>query len=105
MTIRAGALALIRLQQLHATRDPVAKAQASQSAKRKKAVRKTADGLALHSFSSLLRALGTLCRHRCSFPHGAGGEPTLTKLTEPNKLQRKAFELLGIKGVYPVGCK
>jgi transposase len=93
------------LEQLRADRDPVAKAEPSQSAKRKKARRKTADGLALHSFSSLLQALGTLCRHQCSFPYGADSESTLTKLTEPNKLQKKAFELLGIKGVYPVASK
>jgi transposase len=89
------------LEALRGERDPVAKAQASPSARRKKTEKVTSDGLPLHSFSSLLQALGTLCRHRCSFPAG-GAESTLIKLTEPNRLQRRAFELLGIKEPYPV---
>jgi transposase len=92
------------LEALRAERDPVAKAQPSPSAKRKKMEKTTTEGLPLHSFTSLLQALGTLCRHRCSFPQG-GAESTLIKLTEPNKLQRRAFELLGIKEPYPVRSK
>jgi hypothetical protein len=92
------------LQRLRTERDPVAKAEASPWARRKKAEKTTSDGLPLHSFSSVLQALGTLCRHRCSFPAG-GAESTLIKLTEPNRLQRRAFELLGIKEPYPVRAR
>ncbi|MCG8422330.1 MAG: IS1634 family transposase, partial [Proteobacteria bacterium] len=49
------------------TRDPVAPAQPSDSAKRKKSARRTEDGplYSLHSFDTLLAALATRCRNRC----------------------------------------
>ena len=46
-------------------RHPVKPAEASPSAKRKKARKTTADGLPVQSFSTLLAALGTRCRSRC----------------------------------------
>lgn len=89
------------LDSLRAKRDPVAKAEPSPSARRKKKEKTTAEGLPLHSFPDLLQALGTLCRNRCVFDSG-GHQSSLIKLTEPNRLQRRAFQLLEIKEPYPV---
>lgn len=76
-------------------RDPVAPAQASASAKAKKANRVNADGVPVHSFETLLRELATRCRNTCRIP----GDPTSTtfqQLTEPTPLQAHAFQLLGL---------
>jgi tartrate/fumarate subfamily iron-sulfur-dependent hydro-lyase alpha chain len=47
------------------TRDAVAPARPSSSAKKKKTTRLTPDGLPIHSFNTLLAALGTRCQNRC----------------------------------------
>ena len=75
------------------TRDPVAPAQPSAAAKKKKAIRLTAEGLPLHSFETLLAELGTRCRNRCRIGVDPTA-PTFQHLTEPNALQRRAFELI-----------
>src|SRR5437667_12840878 len=80
-----------QLDQERKTRDPVAPAQPSASAKKKKAVRATADGLPIHSFETLLAELATRCRNRCriqSDPHSA----TFSHLTESTPLQPPALE-------------
>lgn len=82
-----------QLDQNRKTRDPVAPAQPSAQAKKKKVVRFTADGLPIHSFETLLAELATRCRNRCrikSDPNSA----SFTHLTEPTPLQQRAFELL-----------
>ena len=74
-------------------RDPVRPAQPSASAQRKKRLRKTEDGLPLHSFDTLLVALQTRCRNRCrakSLPNS----PDFFQITPPNPLQQQALELL-----------
>jgi len=74
-------------------RDPVAPAQPSASAQRKKKLRETEDGLPLHSFDTLLMALQTRCRIRCrakSLPDS----PAFFQITQPNPLQQRALELL-----------
>ncbi len=76
-------------------RDPVAPAQASVSAKRKKAERVTPEGLEVHSFDTLLQALGTRCRNLCRIPSDPNGT-TFQQLTQPTPLQARAFELLGV---------
>jgi hypothetical protein len=76
-------------------RDPVAPAEPSISAKRKKAEHVNADGLEVHSFQTLLAALGTRCRNRCSLPADASSA-TFQQLTQPTPLQARAFELLGV---------
>lgn len=87
------------LDRLRKTRNPVAKAEPSESAKRKKTALTTPDGLPVHSFTTLLGALGTRCKNRCRL-RGGGPETTITQLTELDVLQRKVFELLGL--MYPV---
>jgi transposase len=85
---------------LRKTRDPVAKAEPSESAKRKKATRVTVDGFPVHSFRTLLLALGKRCKNRCRLKAG-GPETTFVRLTEVDALQRRAFELLDL--MHPVG--
>ena len=74
-------------------RDPVAPAQPSEHARRKKAFRVGAEGLPLQSFGSLLSDLSTLCRNTCRLTSQPSA-PTFDQLTEPTSLQRRAFELL-----------
>ena len=73
---------------------PVKPAVRSQSAKRKTMTRKTPQELPEHSFRGLLGHMATLVRntHR-----PLGGGATFEQMTIPTKLQRRAFELLGIK--------
>ena len=74
------------------TRHPVKPAGASESAQRKKMRKENPQGLPVHSFSTLMAALGTRCRNRC---HIAGGA-SFTRLTDPTPLQAEAFRLLGL---------
>ena len=59
----------------------------------KKNRRRTAEGLELHSFSTLLQALGTRCRHQCRVQGDANG-PAVERLTELSALPQRALELL-----------
>ena len=81
------------------TRDPVGPAYPSASAKRKKTVRLTPDGLPIHSFETLLAALGTRCQNRCRLASDPN-TPPFYLFTEPNRFQQRAFELLGL--LFPV---
>jgi len=81
------------LPEIRPRRHPVAPAQASPSAKRKKATHLTPDGLPVQSFQTLLAALATRCRNTCRTKTGKNSY-TFERLTEPTKLQAKAFELL-----------
>ena len=76
-------------------RDPVAPAQISTSAKQKKIRRRTADGLPVHSFDTLLQALSLRCRNRCSIKSDPAS-PAFYQITETDLLQKRAFELLGL---------
>jgi transposase len=74
-------------------RDPVKPAEASESAKAKKKTQKTAEGMPVHSFATLLAHLATRTRNThqiVSDPTGA----TFHQLTEPNALQAEALRLL-----------
>jgi transposase len=76
-------------------RDPVKPAKPSASAKRKKTVRLTPDGLEVHSFQTLLAELATRSRNRCRVKSDTSG-PTFYELTELTPLQKRAFQLLGL---------
>ena len=74
-------------------RDPVKPAEASRSAKDKKKIQKTADGMPVHSFATLLAHLATRSRNThqiVSDPTGA----TFKQITEPDALQAEALRLL-----------
>jgi hypothetical protein len=75
------------------TRDPVAPAEPSEHVQVKKGTRRTSDGLPLHSFDTLLGALGTRCRNSCRVKDAPRGA-TFTQLTERTTLQARAFALL-----------
>jgi len=70
----------------------VAPAQRSQSAAEKAASKKTADGLPVHSFRSLLADLATLTRNRVRM-----GEQAFDMLATPTAIQQKALELLQVR--------
>jgi transposase len=74
-------------------RDPVAAAEASASAKRKKITRQTPDGLEIHSFETLLETLGTRCRNLC-YIKSDPQSPAFTQLTDLTPLQARALQLL-----------
>lgn len=76
-------------------RDPVAPAEPSAAARHKKLVRQTEDGLPVHSFTTLLEALGTRCRNTCRVKSDPTGS-SFRLLTEPTPVQAKAFQLLGL---------
>jgi hypothetical protein len=77
------------------TRDPVNPAEASPSAKKKKARKLTPDGLPVQSFSTLLAELGSRCRNRCRIASDPTA-PAFTLITDPTPLQKRALELLGV---------
>jgi Transposase DDE domain len=81
------------LQEDRKSRDPVAPAQPSQSAKEKKAGRKTPDGFSIHSFSTLFKEMATRCKNRCRLENEPDA-PTFTRLTEPTPYQEKVYKLL-----------
>ncbi len=87
-----------QLDELRNSRDPVAKAQPSEAAQRKKRSGETAEGFPVHSFSTLLNEMATLSRIRCRFTEGVP-ETAFTQFTEPDRFHRKVFELLGV--TYP----
>jgi transposase len=76
-------------------RDPVAPAEPSAAANKKKQSRQTADGFPVHSFSTLLADLGTRCRNTCRATSDRSGS-TFQLLTAPTPLQTRAVQLLGL---------
>ena len=70
----------------------VAPAQRSDSARRKDATKRTAAGLPVHSFRTLLDDLATLTKNRVRT-----GETEFDMLAKPTELQAEAFRLLKLK--------
>jgi len=76
-------------------RDPVAPAQASQSARLKKKTHTTSGGLPVQSFRTLLAHLGTRCRNTCVVT----GDPKRTpfrQVTDADRLQAEALRLITV---------
>jgi hypothetical protein len=78
------------------TRDPVAKAEPTPHAKRKKALRTDAEGTPLRGFAMLLETLQTRCRNRC-VTHTPKGDIRTIQHTQPDDIQKRAFDLLGLR--------
>lgn len=78
------------------TRDAVARAEPSRSARAKKRTRRTADGWPVHSLQSLLSDLATRCKNTCRVGEGKTAV-RFDQLTEPTHFQAHVFDLLGIK--------
>lgn len=79
------------LPEMRKSRDPVAKAEPSASARRKKGRGKIEDGLEVQSFESLMIHLGTMSKNRCRANEGS---PCFYVLTKETSLQRRVFDLL-----------
>jgi Transposase DDE domain len=73
--------------------NPVAAAQRSDEALAKAARKRTAEHTPVHSFTSLLADLATLCANQIQ---PTDNMPAFTMTTTPTPLQRWAFELLGV---------
>jgi transposase len=84
------------LEETRWTRDAVAKAEPSESAREKKRTKKTTEGWPVHSLSTLLADLATRCKNTCR----AGEGKTATRfeqLTEVTPFQKYVFGLLGLR--------
>jgi len=73
--------------------NPVAPAQRSDEALNKTARKRTDEDTPVHSFTSLLADLATICANHIQPTHDM---PAFTLITTPTPLQRRAFELLDI---------
>jgi hypothetical protein len=73
--------------------DPVAAAQRSDAALTKAARKRTNDGVPVHSFTSLLADLATICANHIQ---PVDDLPAFTMITTPTPLQRQAFDLLAV---------
>ena len=72
---------------------PVAPARVSAAAHAKAASRKTADGLPVHSFRTLLQDLGTLTRNTVRL----GDATPATMPAKPTSLQQAVFDKLEVQ--------
>jgi transposase len=75
------------------TRDPVAPARASESARRKKKTHTTTGGLPVQSFRTLMAHLGTRCRNTCVVSADPNHTP-FHQVTEADALQAEALRLI-----------
>ena len=73
---------------------PVEAAQVSERARDKARTKRTAEGFPAHSFPTLLGDLANLVLNRVRLP--TQEQAAITIATKPTKLQRRAFDLLGI---------
>jgi transposase len=83
------------LEQSRWERDPVKPAEASTSAKAKKKIQKTANGLPVHSFATLLAHLATRSRNTHQLVDDPTGA-TFQQTTEPDAVQAEALRLLNL---------
>jgi len=82
------------LREQRSQRDPVAPAQPSPSARRKKSTRRSSEGVPLHSFKTLLAELASRCRNTCRV--NTDPPSTFTTITDPTPRQAQALQLLGL---------
>ena len=73
--------------------NPVAAAERSDAALAKAARKHTTENTPVHSFTSLLAELATICANQIQ---PADDLPAFIKITTPTPVQRQAFELLGV---------
>lgn len=73
---------------------PVSPARRSPSAEKKARERLTPDGLPVHDFQGLLKALGTLTKNQVCLVGSEDAE--FTQYAQPTALQQRAFELLEV---------
>ena len=73
---------------------PVAPAEISDAAKRKRGARRSDDGLPVSGFRGLIDHLATMTLNLVASPHAPNAAITLA--AKPTQLQAKAFDLLGV---------
>jgi len=73
----------------------VAPAQRSKAARRKAATKRTADGLPVHSFQSLLAELATFTRNTMAM--AAAPQDTFLLYPQPTPTQVRTFQLLAVQ--------
>ena len=76
-------------------RDPIGPAKPSQSAQEKKSSHQTREGIAVHSFETLMADLATRARVTYSLRSG-DSSPIFKQVPEPTAPQARAYELLGL---------
>lgn len=81
-------------QEARATRDPVAAAQRSASAKRKAATHTQPDGSPAHSWRTLMQEMSTLVRNTCRTPGAGSDAPTFELATQLKPTQQRALDLI-----------
>ena len=81
-------------QDAKATRDPVAPAKRSQSAKDKAASGALPDGQPVHSFTTLLAELTTVVSNTCRAPSEDPDSPAFNVLTIATEYQKRATALI-----------
>lgn len=81
---------------------PVTKAPRSDKARTKEATHRTADGLPVHSFQSLIADLATLCLN--TVVTATSPDHQITIATRPTPIQAKAFELLAVPAPPPTAA-
>ncbi len=81
-------------QEAKATRDPVAPAQRSASAKAKAATHTLADGTPVHSFATFMAELATIVRNTCRTPQAGPDAPTFDLTTTSEPQQQRALDLI-----------
>jgi len=75
--------------------DPVGPAKPSGSARQKKSSHQTQDGLAVHSFKTLMAELATRARVTYGLQSG-DSTPIFKQVPKPTTVQARAYELLGL---------
>ncbi len=73
----------------------VAKAQKSKKAKSKAATKRTEENLPVHSFATLLQDLASITKNKIQ-SHLPGANLIFEKITQPTRVQQKAFDLLKV---------
>jgi len=76
------------------TRDAVAKAEVSTLAQKKKRTKRTADGLTVNSFQSLLASLSSIVKNECRRQGASSTEPHFEMTTRADPLQTRALALI-----------
>jgi len=80
--------------QAKATRDPVAPAQRSESARAKAATHTLDDGTPAHSFATLMAELATIVRNTCRTPRAGPDAPSFELTTTAEPTQQRALGLI-----------
>ena len=81
-------------QDLKASREPVAPARRSESARIKVASKRLPDGSPAHSFATLMSELATIVRNTCRMSGSGPDAPTFEVLTTPTAAQVRALDLV-----------